>query len=58
MIPSTGLMGDSVGFGEEFVSLATMPRVLGLSESVYMIGSFGDGLKNTVSTVCKFSKSR
>jgi hypothetical protein len=45
-------MGDSVGFREEFVSSAPMRRVLGLSKSVYIRGSFGDGLKITVSTVC------
>jgi hypothetical protein len=45
MIPSKILMGDSVGFREEFVSSATMRRILGLSKSVYIRGSFGGGLK-------------
>jgi hypothetical protein len=58
MNPSTGLMGDSVGFREKFVSSATTRRVLGLSKSVYIIGSYVDGLKNTVSALCKVSESR
>ena len=54
MIPSTGIIGDSFGFREELVSSATMRRVLGLWESVYMIGSFGGGLKNSVNGVQNF----
>jgi hypothetical protein len=57
-IPSVELVGDSVGCREGFGSSATTLNVWGFSQSVYIKGSFGDEMKNTVSAVCKISESR